>query len=556
VIADPVREALRAWAAGWGQVFFSPSPTTGLCLVLGFSLLAPRAALAGAVTCAASTLVARARGYPRLPWRSGLYGYAGVLAGLYWGVLFEPSSVAWLMLLLAGLVAAPLTRLAHRLLTRREIPTLALPALALLWLSGVFLAPAAPVPPTAAGWQLAGWGIIAAGLALHSRLLVSAAVAGAGIGLAASASLVGRIEPGLISNSVATAMALGAVYLPFSVGSLALGGLGAAMAGALWWAAAPAAAAGLPLLLAPFHAVTLAILGALGVRAIRRRLPGCPAPLPLESIETPERSRAVWQARHRLHALVRGARRIGVLTGAGVSTEAGLPDVRSAFGLWLEQRGITLDEFLASTEARAEYWRQEESFFRLVRRAAPAAVHRALATFYRRGRLSAVVTQNVDGLHQAAGLPREAVIELHGNIHEARCVDCGQTAPRAPLSERIAAGSAALYCDGCQGLLKGGGLLFGEQVSPERLEAAVGAVLTADLCLVLGTSLTVAPASDLLRWARDAGVPIAIVNATPTAHDALAAVTVTAEVGTTLLDLLEDAGPDSPAPAAVSPAAF
>jgi NAD-dependent deacetylase len=128
--------------------------------------------------------------------------------------------------------------------------------------------------------------------------------------------------------------------------------------------------------------------------------------------------------------------------------------------------------------------------------------------------------------------------------------------PRAPLSELIAAGSAALYCDRCQGLLKGGGLLFGEQVSPERLEAALGAVLTADLWLVLGTSLTVAPASDLLRWARDAGIPIAIVNATPTAHDALAAVTVTADVGATLLDLIEEAGLDSPVPAAVSPAAF
>ncbi|MFQ5804387.1 MAG: Sir2 family NAD-dependent protein deacetylase, partial [Candidatus Methylomirabilales bacterium] len=241
----------------------------------------------------------------------------------------------------------------------------------------------------------------------------------------------------------------------------------------------------------------------------------------------------------RLHELVHEARRISVLTGAGVSTAAGLPDFQDAFGLWTGQSRITLADFLSSPAARESYWREEERFFRRVQSASPTETHRALATLYRRGRLTAVVTQNVDGLHQAAGLPPESVIELHGNIHEARCVDCGQTVARETLSPRISAGVTTLYCNICQGLLKGGSLLFGEQVEPRRLEAALRALLASELLLVLGTSLAVAPASDLLQWARDAGIPVAIVNATPTPYDSHATVKVTADVGPVLLDLLE-----------------
>ncbi|HEX9749063.1 MAG TPA: Sir2 family NAD-dependent protein deacetylase, partial [Methylomirabilota bacterium] len=169
----------------------------------------------------------------------------------------------------------------------------------------------------------------------------------------------------------------------------------------------------------------------------------------------------------------------------------------------------------------------------------PAATHKALAALGRQGRLSAVVTQNVDGLHQAAGLPAETVIELHGSIREAFCLDCGHVVERATLSSRIERGGAALYCPVCQGLLKGGSVMFGERVSPDRLDAALRAVLAADLLLVLGTSLLVAPASDLLRWARDAGVPIVIVNATPTPYDGDAAATLTADVDAVMVDLAE-----------------
>jgi len=540
-LARGAHDAAGAWAAAHGQVFFCASARSGLAFLLGLFLVAPRAALMGAVSGAAATLVALARGYPGRPWRSVLYGYPGVFVGLYWGVLFEPGGAAWAGLVAAGAASVPLTRLAYRLLMPKQISTLALPALALVWLAAPLLPHAAAVPRLAIGWQLLGWSAMLAGLTAHSPLLALSALLGGTVGLGTSALLAGSIDPGLIANSVPTAMALGAVYLPFTGVSLLVAGLGAGAAGVLWWSAAPAAPGWLPLLVGPFNLVTLTSLTALRLHALRRQLPGCPAPLPLESVKTPEEARAAWQSRRKLLDLVRHAARIGVLTGAGVSTEAGLPDVRSAFGLAHGRQRITFDEFLTSPQARAEYWRQEEHFFRLVRRAAPASAHLALAALHRQGRLSGVVTQNVDGLHQAAGLPAECVVEIHGSIHWARCVDCGHAVPRTLLSERIATDVGALYCERCQGLLKGGGVLFGEPVDPARLDAALRALLSSDLWLVLGTSLAVAPVSDLLRWAHEAGVPVAIVNATPTQHDGLAAVTVTADVGAVLLEVADTA---------------
>jgi NAD-dependent deacetylase len=314
-------------------------------------------------------------------------------------------------------------------------------------------------------------------------------------------------------------------------------GLAAAGAGALWWGIAVDAALPLPMLVAPFSVLTIGVVAALRLARLRRLVPGRPAPLPLASVGSPEVAWRARLARTRLATLAADARKICVLTGAGVSTGAGLPDVRGPLGLWTRTRDIQLADFVRSAEARAVYWQEEHRFFRLVEAVAPAATHKALAALGREGRLSAVVTQNVDGLHQAAGLPAESVIELHGSIRDAVCLDCRHVVERATLSPRIERGGAALYCPACQGLLKGGSVMFGERVSPERLDAALRAVLAADLLLVLGTSLLVAPASDLLRWARDAGVPIVIVNATPTPHDADADAAITADVDAVMADL-------------------
>lgn len=137
-------------------------------------------------------------------------------------------------------------------------------------------------------------------------------------------------------------------------------------------------------------------------------------------------------------------------------------------------------------------------------------------------------------------MPAERVIELHGRIREARCLDCRRPVARASLSARVAAGAATLYCPECQGLLKGGSVMFGEPVDPTRLDAALRALLGSDLLLVLGTSLAVTPASDVVGWAREAGIPVAIVNATATPYDREADVTVTADVSAVVGDAVEE----------------
>jgi NAD-dependent protein deacetylase/lipoamidase len=532
-------EVGHAAAAGYGQVLFAESPLGGLLMLLGLIPLAPRAAVGAAVACTLATVLARLRGYPYAEWQRGLYGYVAALTGVFWGVLFAPTSRAWVTLGLAALVAPALTRLAHRLLTPQHLPSVALPALALTWAAWLVLAPAEPATP--AGWpaQAAGWTLTLAGLAVASRLLAVTALLGAVVGLAVSAALGGVGTSGIVANSVPTAIALGGVFLAFSPAALAVAAISAAIAGALWSGLMVHAGLPLPALVAPFSLVTIAVVAALRLPWLRRLVPGRPAPLPLASVGSPE---VAWRARlaqERLHALAARARKICVLTGAGVSTRAGLPDFRGPGGLWTRTRDIQLADFVRSAASRAAYWQEEQRFFRLVEAASPAPAHRALADLGRQGRLSAVVTQNVDGLHQAAGLPAETVIELHGSIRGAFCLDCRHEVERATLSSRLESGRTALYCPVCQGLLKGGSVMFGERVSPARLDAALRAVLAADLLLVLGTSLLVAPASDLLRWARDAGVPIVIVNATPTPYDAEATATLAADVDAVMVDLAE-----------------
>jgi NAD-dependent deacetylase len=527
----------RAAASGYGQVLFAESPLGGLLMLLGLLALSPLAAAGAALACGLATVVARLGDYPRAEWRRGLYGYTAALTGLFWGLLFAPTAQAWLVLIAAALVAPALTRLAHRALTPRQVPALALPALVLTWTAWLLLkpAPAAPGPGLLA--LSVGWGLTLAGLALSSRLLAATAVLGGVAGVAVSLILGGGAAAGVVGNSVPTAVALGSVFLPFSPAAIVLAGLAAAGAGALWWIVAVAADLPVPELVAPFCAVTIAVVCGLRLPRLRRLVPGCPAPLPLVSVGSPETAWRGWRAQGRLHDLAGGARKICVLTGAGVSTGSGLPDFRGPGGLWTRTRDIKLADFVRSAEARAFYWREEERFFRVARKVAPAPTHRALAALDRDGRLSAVVTQNVDGLHQAAGLRDDAVIELHGSIREAFCLDCRHVVDRTTLSPRIAQGAGGLYCPLCQGLLKGGSVMFGEAVRADRLDAALRAVLAADLLLVLGTSLLVAPASDLLRCARDAGVPIVIVNATPTPYDREAALTLTADVDAVMMDL-------------------
>jgi NAD-dependent deacetylase len=542
-----LRTARRAWwlsvvtAVGYGQVLFCESPSAGALLALGVAALAPRAAVMGLFACALATAIARRQRYPKDEWRRGLYGYAAALTGTFWGLLFEGGVVSWTLLMLAAAACPTATRLAHRVLSPRQVPALAVPSLALVW-AAVPLLPfvaAADDPAPSLVAQVAAWVLTFAGLAVYSTLTARAALVGALAGTVVSLAITGGVQAVMVSNAMPTAVALMAVFLPWSAAAVIVGAVASAAAAALaWLGVLTLGARGVPVLVGPFTVVTVLVIAALRLPAVRRRVPGRPAPLPLASVGRPEAGRAMWAQQRRLVSLVSRARRVCVLTGAGVSTAAGLPDFRGPQGLWARQGRITLDTFIACADARDRYWKEEEAFFRLATHARPAAVHRALVALHREGRLAAVVTQNVDGLHQAAGLPDDKVIQIHGSLRSAVCIDCGWAMSRAELSEAIAEGAATFYCERCRGLIKGGSVMFGERVSPVILQGSLCALLSSDLLLVLGTSLAVAPASDLVGWARDAGIPVAIVNATPTRYDDHAEVTLNADVAVAM-ELLE-----------------
>lgn len=535
------RAALSAWAVGHGQVLFCESPAGGVLLLLGVAAIAPRAALLSALGCAIATAVARACDFPRRAWRRGLYGYAGALVGLFWGLLFAPTVAAHVTLAVAAAVAAPLTALAHRILTPRGVPALALPALVLVTAAAPWLRPAAVAAAPPLWIEAIAWASTVAGLATGSGLLACAGLVGVAAAGVASIVASGHVHAGIVANGMATAIGLGAVFVPLSAGALVVAAVGAAAAGLLWWWTAPLAAAmGLPLLVWPFVAVTLVTLRLLRRVGVRRLIPGRPAPLPLAAVGRPGRGREGHRARSVLVGLARDARRVCVLTGAGISTAAGLPDFRGPAGLWGRTGRVTFDDFVASADVRARYWAEEERFFHLVERATPTAAHLGIAALARAGRLSGVVTQNVDGLHQAAGLDPAEVVEIHGNIAVAHCIDCGRAAPRWALSPLIAARAGSLYCEACRGLLKGGSVMFGETVPPARLDAALRMLLAADMLLVLGTSLAVAPAAHMLRWAREAGIVVAIVNASPTPYDRDASVAVTGDVDAIMADMVDE----------------
>ena len=530
-------DSLRAWASAHGQILFCESPMGGMLILLGLLPLTPRGAVLSVVACATATLVARVQRFPRPEWDRGLYGYAAALVGLFWGVLFSPT--LWMLgtLILAAAASPYLTQLAHRLLTPRGIPALALPALLPVAVAAPFLPAVGSTAPLHPGVELASWLLTLLGLACASWMLVAAALVGASAGVLTSHVITGGVESGIVGNAVPTAIALGAVFLPWSAGAVVAAAIAAAAAGALWWwAAAWTSSIGQPALVWPFVVVTLVTLRLLRRPLARAILPGRPAPLPLAAVGDPAIARAGHRARIDLLRMLVDAERVCVLTGAGVSTAAGLPDFRGPAGLWTRSSRVSLAEYLASADHRAAYWREEESFYRRIATARPTALHRALARLADAGRVTSVVTQNVDGLHQAAGLDRARVIEIHGNIHQAHCIDCGRAVPREALSVALAMNVTTLYCDACQGLIKGGSVMFGEPIPGVRLDASLRALLSADLLLVLGTSLAVAPAAEMLRWAREAGIPVAIVNATPTAYDKDAALAVTADVDAAIAD--------------------
>ncbi|WIY01394.1 Sir2 family NAD-dependent protein deacetylase [Amycolatopsis mongoliensis] len=233
---------------------------------------------------------------------------------------------------------------------------------------------------------------------------------------------------------------------------------------------------------------------------------------------------------------IRGARLIGVLTGAGISTASGIPDYRGPDGVWTRSpnavNAFTLENFLADAEVRREFWRSYTGH--AVWTAEPNAAHRALADLDGSGAAVRVLTQNVDGLHQKAGLAARKVLELHGSMHTTRCIRCPV---RLPTTEVLARGEEDPHCPGCGGILKPDVVLFGQALDGETLSRARNVAAASEVFLAIGSSLQVEPAASLCTIAAECGATLVIVNHQPTPYDEYAAFVLRDDIETVVPQL-------------------
>ena len=236
--------------------------------------------------------------------------------------------------------------------------------------------------------------------------------------------------------------------------------------------------------------------------------------------------------------LMQQAQRIVALTGAGISTESGIPDFRSPGSLWLQQPSISYQDFISRPEARQQYWQTRLNLSAQVLSARPNAAHLALVDLERKKRLHGIVTQNFDGLHHDAGNNAEHIVEMHGTSRAAACTLCGKRSSIKELQLRIDAGEIDPRCSDCGGFLKAATILFGQRVPEAELARARELTLSCDLFLVVGSSLKVTPAATLPRLALDNDVPLIIINLQPTPMDDYAEIVINEKAGVVLPPLV------------------
>jgi NAD-dependent deacetylase len=224
-----------------------------------------------------------------------------------------------------------------------------------------------------------------------------------------------------------------------------------------------------------------------------------------------------------------------VLTGAGISTESGIPDFRSPGGVWSKYRTVLFEEFLTSAEGRYEYWRQKCELHHEFGPAKPNAGHQVLARWEQAGRIRGVITQNIDGLHQMAG--SRQVLELHGTARQAACLDCAARYDIEPLVAQFTSEDRVPDCPQCGGRLKHATISFGQMLPPDVFMEATRWSREADLVLAIGSSLVVTPAADLPRMAKQRGAHLVIINRDSTPLDSIADVTLNVSIGAVLREI-------------------
>jgi NAD-dependent deacetylase len=241
----------------------------------------------------------------------------------------------------------------------------------------------------------------------------------------------------------------------------------------------------------------------------------------------------------RLRDLIDRARVVVPFTGAGISTECGIPDFRSPGGLWTKHRPIPFDEFCSSQDMRNESWKRRFAMDEHFANARPGRGHLALASLYRAGKSPGVITQNIDNLHQSSGIASEDVVELHGNNSYARCLDCAVRYELPWVRERfVSSGGCAPDCPGCGGYIKTATVSFGQSMPEPAMRRAEALTHACDLFLAVGSSLVVWPAAGFPLMAKRNGAKLVIVNRDETEFDEIADLVLHEDIGTALSPLI------------------
>jgi NAD-dependent deacetylase len=242
----------------------------------------------------------------------------------------------------------------------------------------------------------------------------------------------------------------------------------------------------------------------------------------------------IQSAVERLGDIIAASRTIVPFTGAGISTECGIPDFRSPGGLWTRNRPIPFDEFVASRDARDESWRRRFAMEETFAAAKPGRGHRALASLYRAGKIPAIITQNIDNLHQASGFAADHVIELHGNTTYARCLGCGRSYDLPWVKQRFDADGGAPDCTDCDEPIKTATVSFGQAMPEDAMMRAGELAQHCDLFIAIGSSLVVWPAAGFPMMAKNSGARLVIINREPTEQDEIADLVIPFDIGETL----------------------
>jgi NAD-dependent deacetylase len=236
----------------------------------------------------------------------------------------------------------------------------------------------------------------------------------------------------------------------------------------------------------------------------------------------------------KLAVMLKASQRAVVFTGAGISTESGIPDFRSPGGIWSRMMPINFDEFVSSPEARRESWRRRLEMEDTWNSVKPNAGHDAIAKLVHRGLVGHVITQNIDNLHQDSGVPGDLVIELHGNTRYAKCLDCGQRIEIADVHSYFVAHGEPPDCPACDGIVKTATISFGQAMPELEMTRAKHATLACDLFVVLGSSLVVYPAAGFPLLAKQNGARLVILNREPTEQEPYADLALHGEIGPTM----------------------